>query len=313
MSVCCKRKRSGIQWQHFVVTDVVWAKSATDFNTTSQQLQDLGVIMQDGVNAFDFMRSLRHNKQISPVAQLHGFDIIVMCGVNFGVFNPIDGALDCSHPVAAEQYEQNWKLEKRIPQTSVFHEAVLGQDPYTTIINIHAENHQRYYLSAASMTYLRLGLFNPAHLRMRTGKDNKESKRPLTCTITSHSIRRMSDFIKVNSSTEEQLDLNKLMLDTLTTGGHVLVLGAGRLDICRELLKAAKAEQYATRRANGVRRTTSLTEPGRRAKIFNNCKATYWDHSLKDGKVVFEHVVDWTLCAQFGWCASGVSPKQDRG
>ena len=109
------------------------------------------------------------------------------------------------------------------PQTKVFHEAILGQDPYATIVNIHAENHQRYFLSAASNTFLRIGLFNPSRMRMLMGWRHLPSPRPLVSTITSHSLRDIAQFITVNRSSEEQLDLNRLLIDTLSTGGHVLV------------------------------------------------------------------------------------------
>jgi len=308
---CChKRRRREIQWKHLVVTDVVWARSTTGFNETFEKLQQLGVPMQDGVNAFDFMRCLASNEQISLAARQHGFDVIVMYGVNFGVFEQTRGTLDLDHPVSLEQYTHRDKLGIHTPQTKVFHEAILGQDPYTTIINIHAENHQRYFLSATSMAYLRLGLFNPSRLRMRTGANNNVSTAPLVSTITSHSLRQMSQFIKINASMEEQLDLNKCLIDTLAAGGHVLVLGAGRLDICRELMKAANDGEYAAKDSYGIgiRRATSLTKPGRRAKFINGHKVTYWDHCLHDEEVRFEHVVNWTLTTRFGWCASGVRP-----
>ena len=174
-----------------------------------------------------------------------------MYGVNFGVFDQTLASLDFTNRVTVEQYAQRYKLGTHTPQTKVFHEAILGQDPYTTIVNIHAENHQRYFLSAASMTYLRLGLLNPSRLRMRCGANNAESTSPLVSTITSHSLRQMSQFIKVNASMEEQLDLNKILIDTLAAGGHVLVLGAGRLDICRELMNAANDGEYTAKGSHG--------------------------------------------------------------
>ena len=81
-----KRKRIlEIQWKHLVVTDVRWAQSSTGFNQTVQELEELGVIIQDGVNAFDFMRCLAPSSNISPAAQRHGFDSIVMYGVKHTV------------------------------------------------------------------------------------------------------------------------------------------------------------------------------------------------------------------------------------
>ena len=108
---CChKRRRREIQWKHLVITDVVWARSTTGFNATFETLQQLGVIMQDGVNAFDFMRCLASNEQISLAARQHGFDVIVMYGVNFGVFEQTLGTLDFNHQVTLEQYAQSHKL-----------------------------------------------------------------------------------------------------------------------------------------------------------------------------------------------------------
>ena len=65
---------------------------------------------------------------------------------------------------------------------------------------------------------------------------------------------------------------------------------------------------YCQPYGNGIHRATSLTEPGRRTKFINGRKVTYWDHCLHDDKVSFEHVVNWTLSPQFGWCVSGVRP-----
>ena len=274
-------------------------------------MHGLGVIMQDGINAFDFMHGLQANERISPTARSHGFDIIVMYGVNFGVFSPSDGTMDCcDHPVALEQYGQRHKLGRHKSQAGVFHEAVLGQDPYSTIINIHAENHSRYYLSAASMTYLRLGLFNPSRMKMRCGRDNKNSDLPLASTLTSSALHKAMHYMKINRSEEEQLDLNRLILDTLGAGGHVLVLGAGRLEICRELMKYVDVGEYKAMSGGGMLRSTSLTKLGLRSKLINGRKVTYWSHCLHDDVVNFEHVMDWTLNDRFSWCHAGVCPSR---
>ena len=221
MIFCPKRRRREVQWKHLVVTDVEWLVGDSAFDDTFQELGQRGVVLQEKVNAFDFMHCLAGNADISQHARQHGFDIIVMSGVNFGTFGS-DGLLCTDGATSAEQYRQRHRLNGQ-PQTKVFHEAILGQDPYATIVNIHADNHQRYFLSAASNTFLRIGLFNPSRMSMRTGYYNTPSARPLVSTITSHSLRKMLQFITVNRSSEEQLDLDRLLMDTLSTGGHVLV------------------------------------------------------------------------------------------
>ena len=319
MNCCKKRKRVAareVPWDHLVVTDVRWASppssSSGSFYETFWELSRLGVILQEGVDAFDFMSCLARNTQISLAARQHGFDVIVMYGVNFGVFDQTDGSLDCQHPVSAAQYAQSHRLPaENTPQTKVFHEAVLGQDPHTTIVNIHAENHQRYFLSASSMAYLRLRYFNPSRLRMQTGAQNRVSHAPLVGTITSNSLYRVSKYMRKTESMEEQFDLCSCLLDTLTAGGHVLILGAGRLEICRELVQSAGRLQNRVSPPSGaLRRATSLTEPGLRTKSVDGPMVTYWDHCLHDGEVIFKHVMDWTLSSKFGWSSTGVRAPQ---
>ena len=304
--LCAKRSRRGghlndIKWPNLVVTDVAWCNDSL-FLDTFHTLEQRGVVLQAKVDAFDFMHCLAGNADISQHARQHGFDIIVMCGVSFGTFGP-DGLLCTDSGVAVEQYRHQDRLNRQ-PQTKAFHEAVLGQDPYATIVNIHADNHQRYFLTAASNTYLRLGLFNPSGMRMVMGWKNMPSRRPLVSTITSHSLRDMSQFITVNRSSEEQLDLNRLFIDTLSTGGHVLVLGAGRLDICRDLLHAADSEKYLANASNGLHRVTSLTAPGRRAKEIQGKVVTYMDHCRHNDTVCFEKVMEWTMAQHPIWAAS---------
>ena len=318
MNCCNKRKRVAaceVPWDHLVVTDVRWASppssSSGSFYETFFELSMLGVILQEDVDAFDFMRCLARNTQISLAARQHGFDVIVMYGVNFGVFNQTDGSLDLQHPVSVEQYAQRHRLPPHTPQTKVFHEAVLGQDPYTTIVNIHAENHQRYFLSAASMAYLRLRLFNPSRLRMQVGAQNRVSNAALVSTITSNSLYRVSKYMRKTEHMEEQFDLCHCLLDTLTAGGHVLILGAGRLEICRELVQSAgRLQNRVSPPSGGLRRATSLTEPGLRTKSVDGPMVTYWDHCLHDGEVIFKHVMDWTLSDRFGWSSTGVRAPQ---
>ena len=107
---------------------------------------------------------------------------------------------------------------------------------------------------------------------------------------------------------EEQFDLSMCLLDTLAAGGHVLILGAGRLEICSELVKATgRLHNRVSPLSGGLRRATSLTEPGLRTKaIERRRQVTYWDHCLHDGKVNFEHVMDWVLSDRFGWSSTGV-------
>ena len=325
MACCQKRKRpwtppwrTDIKWEHLVVTDISWAGGPTFCPGPTNafgELERRGAVLQEKVNAFDFMHCLAQadNPDISQHALNHGFDIIVMCGLCFGTFNP-DGSLNVETNVAGEQYGQISRLGKH-SQTAVFHEAVLGQDPYATIVNIHAENHQRYFLSAASNAYLRLGLFNPSRMRMVMGRHHRPTNTPLVCTTTSQSLREMKQFITVNQSSEEQLDINRLLIDTLASGGHVLVLGAGRLDLCNDLMEASDSERYAASESNGLHRVTSLERPGRRAKHINGTMVTYMNHCHDqhndERKVIFEKVMDWVLSEHSSWNATATCRGED--
>ena len=82
---CCKKRKHvaacEVPWDHLVVTDVRWASppssSSGSFYETFWELSRLGVILQEGVDAFDFMSCLARNTQISLAARQHGFDVIV--------------------------------------------------------------------------------------------------------------------------------------------------------------------------------------------------------------------------------------------
>ena len=90
-----------------------------------------------------------------------------------------------------------------------------------------------------------------------------------------------------------------------TDSPAMLVLGAGRLELCLKLLQAADSEKYVANAIDGLHRVTPITALGRRAKKIGPTVVTYMDHCRDDdGTVHFEKVMDWTMAEQPSWNAS---------
>jgi len=326
---CCKRRKldnlafsrhgalppggAGDEWIHrLVLTDVRLARGVQRFEDNVVICRNKGVtIVQEEVSCFNYMHSLKTCTGMHDRVTQEGFDVVVTFGINYGVFHE-DGTLDYgghhgSNAFAKNQYEHLDRQEQQRTE----HEALLGQDPYTTNIMIHAENHSRYCLSSSSFSYLRCRLFNPMGLQIATGWRNEESRIPLVCTVTGPSLTQVAQYLVTTAHGEEQLDAIALIHDTLRADGSVLGLGVGCLEFWKHVVLATAAPAFGGR---GIRRPHSWSTPGRRGKIITEGTAvSYHGHCVGSdgtsgvvGRIDYAKVREWVASEKPCWVPDGI-------
>ena len=226
-------------FRRVVLTDVHPGSGETRFHCR-HRLRELGVqCVCKPVDLLDFDHCLRKADDECDIPSPCRFDLVIVYGVSYGAHGTC-GLVQQDRSKwsrLARQYEFLGAKAPHVP----FVEAVLGQNPCTTVIAIQPWSQFRDTLPSPNLNsgQMLVRILNRGHFRARMGYHLETSTSPLMALVAGANLPSVAQHVIPNSSGELQLDLTSCIRAALHSNhGNGWVLGgaAGRLDFYQSIL-----------------------------------------------------------------------------